>query len=89
MLYACVCVWGGVCAPTVRHQFDLPADSGHAIPGQTAYSQCIFQMTKHDLALQMIVLVNVRVHCYLCGVGREGHPLRRIVGTTRWGTKEK
>lgn len=73
-----------VCALTARHQFDLPADGSHFIPGQAADGQCVFQVTKHDLALQVIILVHVGVHCDLCGVGGEGGPGGRVICTTGW-----
>lgn len=71
-----------MCVLTTGHQFDLPADGGHSVPGQAAHRQCVFQMAKHDVALQVIVLVKVRVHGDLRGVGGEGHPGRRVIGTT-------
>lgn len=51
-----------LCHLTTRHQFDLPADGGHLVPGQTAHRQSVFQMTKQDLTLQVVVFVDVRVH---------------------------
>lgn len=46
-------------------------------------------MTEHDLALQVIVFVKVCVHRDLCGVGGEGCPGRRVIGTTLWEQRRK
>lgn len=68
---------------TIWDQFDLPADSGHFVPGQAAHRHGVLQMTKHDLALQVVVLVNMGVHCDFCWIDSEGHPQGRVIGTSR------
>lgn len=70
---------------TSGHQFDLPADGGHLISGQAAHRQRALQVTKHDLGLQVVVLVKARVHGDLGGVDGKRHPGRGVVGAAEWG----
>ena len=76
------------CGLTTGHQFDLPADGGHLVPGQAAHRQRALQVTKYDLGLQVVVLVKVRVHGDLRGIDGEGHPGRGVVGAAEWGRRE-
>ena len=69
---------------TTGHQFDLPVDGGHAISGQAAHRQRVFQVTEDDLALKVSVFVKVGVHRDLGGVGWQGRPGGSVVGAASW-----
>ena len=66
---------------TASHQLDLPADGGQVVACEAAHGQVALQVTKHHLALQVVVLVQVGLHRHRGGVGLERLPLGRLIGT--------